>query len=543
MKSLQRILLLLLLGIALPTYAQDYEEFMRNASNELKAFQNQAQTAYNTFHNSAREEYEAFRNQANKEYADFMRQSWDRFDTSDAKPIPVSPEPPRPVVRDPNAPKPTLPEPLVAPAPMPTPTPEAKTAPKPEVKPAPKPEAKPAPKPEVKSESKSEAKPAPKPAPAPAPAPAPKPASVSKPRAQFTFDYYGTKCVVSLGSEHRFTLSAVNNGAIADAWEVMSSERFYAVADEMEMLRQNLQLCDWGYVKLTECATKAFFGAKSSNEARLMQIFFLTQSGFKVRIGYADNRLLLMMPSTLDIPRYSYIALEGSNYYILNRDHKGGGVYLYDREFPNERSCSMSVTRSPLLTDKNTSNRRLSSKKFPNIVAEVAVNSNLIDFYSDFPVLNDWDMYVNAPINKNTGTQFYKQLQKGLAGVTSKYKAADMLLNFVQTAFDYKTDGEQFGNEKPFFPEEMLYYPYSDCEDRAILYAALVRDLLGLDVVLLHYPNHLATAVCFNEDVVGSYIMHNGKRYFVCDPTYIGASVGEAMPNLDNSRIEIVEID
>ena len=67
----------------------------------------------------------------------------------------------------------------------------------------------------------------------------------------------------------------------------------------------------------------------------------------------------------------------------------------------------------------------------------------------------------------------------------------------MQTAFDYKTDGDQFGYEKPFFVDELFYYPYSDCEDRAVLYSYLVRTLMGLDVVLLEYPNHMATAVLF----------------------------------------------
>ena len=46
----------------------------------------------------------------------------------------------------------------------------------------------------------------------------------------------------------------------------------------------------------------------------------------------------------------------------------------------------------------------------------------------------------------------------------------------------------------------LFYYPYCDCEDRSVLYSYLVRNLLKLDVVLLDYPNHIATAVCFNEN-------------------------------------------
>ena len=53
---------------------------------------------------------------------------------------------------------------------------------------------------------------------------------------------------------------------------------------------------------------------------------------------------------------------------------------------------------------------------------------------------------------------------------------------------------------------------------------------MGLDVVLLDYPEHLSTAVCFTEDVEGDYLVLNGKKYIACDPTYIGANIGMSMP-------------
>lgn len=63
-----------------------------------------------------------------------------------------------------------------------------------------------------------------------------------------------------------------------------------------------------------------------------------------------------------------------------------------------------------------------------------------------------------------------------------------------------------------------------------MLYRYLVRELLGLDVVLVDYPNHIATAVKFNVPVNGDYLMVGSDRYIVCDPTYIGAGIGRAMP-------------
>ena len=59
-----------------------------------------------------------------------------------------------------------------------------------------------------------------------------------------------------------------------------------------------------------------------------------------------------------------------------------------------------------------------------------------------------------------------------------------------------------------------------------------MRELLGLDVVLLDYPEHISTAVCFAEDVEGDYLMLGNKKYVACDPTYIGADIGMSMPSM-----------
>jgi len=94
--------------------------------------------------------------------------------------------------------------------------------------------------------------------------------------------------------------------------------------------------------------------------------------------------------------------------------------------------------------------------------------------------------------------------------------SASWLLYWVQTAFVYEYDDKVWGHDRAFFAEESLSYPYCDCEDRSILFSRLVRDLLGLDVILVFYPGHLATAVAFTDNVDGDYIELNGKHYIIC---------------------------
>ena len=82
-----------------------------------------------------------------------------------------------------------------------------------------------------------------------------------------------------------------------------------------------------------------------------------------------------------------------------------------------------------------------------------------------------------------------------------------------------------------------------NCEDRAILFTRIVRDLLGLKCILIYYPGHLASAVCFNQQVTGDYILLSGNKFVVCDPTYIGAPVGLTMPNMDNKSANVIILE
>ena len=57
---------------------------------------------------------------------------------------------------------------------------------------------------------------------------------------------------------------------------------------------------------------------------------------------------------------------------------------------------------------------------------------------------------------------------------------------------------------------------------------------------LIYYPGHLATAVKFETDVQGDAMIIDGKRFVVCDPTYIGAPVGNQMPDLEYDKAQAI---
>ena len=516
---------------------------------EMEARKNE----YKTLRTEQRKEYEEYRKQLNAEYAEYMRQAWPEYKVKPAKPVPPRKEPPKPVVKTPEEPA-TLPvilpvpqeEPVVEPAIVPAEEPTEEPAEpigEPEMEPIAEPEEEDTDEPEEVVLPFDEVVPLAEPAQPVVPAiPLPEVTPVVTSVPGHTFSYYGTSCkIAGMNSTHRFVLAGVKEEHVADAWVTLAADKYLSVLAQCAEYREKLNLCDWGYVRFLQEMTESSFPASQRNEAVLLQVYLLVQSGYKVRMARTGDRLVLLLPIEHEVYNYSYLTVDGIPYYVIDKLEAGQSFYLYDRTFAKETSVSLYMTSPPSLPAAEACmvERTLTSTR--NISTTVEVDRNLIDFYNDYPVNSQWGYYSSASLSEEAKASLYPILELYTLE-ESKAEAANLLLNFVQTAFEYKTDDEQFGYERPLFGDETFFYPYCDCEDRSILYSILVRDLLGLDVVLLNYPGHLATAVKFKEDVIGDYILLNDGKYIVCDPTYIGAGIGEAMPDCRNEKAVIVRI-
>ena len=164
-----------------------------------------------------------------------------------------------------------------------------------------------------------------------------------------------------------------------------------------------------------------------------------------------------------------------------------------------------------------------------------------MDYYDDLPPVCNVSHYSSIrDADENTLLPLLEVLDNALDG-KSEVESVNMILDLIQYGFDYKTDDEQFGREKYNYIEEDFYYSACDCEDRAVLFSVLTEIILERDVVLLEFPNHLSAAVCFSEPVDGDYIEYKGKKYYICDPTYIGANAGMMMPLPDVGKVTVYD--
>jgi hypothetical protein len=283
-----------------------------------------------------------------------------------------------------------------------------------------------------------------------------------------------------------------------------------------------------------------------TNEATLAQAFLMVQSGYRIRLGVSEGKLQMLVASLYDIYGYRFYKLDGTKFYVVSGD-KSSQMHICESKYEKEHSLSMQIAKLPKLAGEPTPKRTLSSKK--GVTASVSVNKNLIDFFDTYPqacykgnATTRWAAYANTPLDKSVQNALYPPLKKTIEGMNER-QAVEILLNWVQTAFVYEYDDKVWGCDRAFFAEESLFYPYCDCEDRSILLSRLVRDLLGLKVILVFYPGHLAMAVHFTEEVKGDYIMLDGMKFVICDPTYINAPVGKTMPNMNNSKATVILLE
>ena len=493
---------LTLLGLALFIVATLNAQVEDDWGKKMKDAQGNALKEYEQFKQQAYQEYENFRKQANEEYARFMEEAWKSFDIQPAEVPPAKPNPPVPLVDNTD--------------PTPTPDPNSNTRPVVETVRMPDPVVlTEIPRPDLDQVER------------PKPMEPIVPTAVPMTKAQNVY-LYGSPFSFHLDDYETPKLKDASEKSVANMWKQLSDPSYDYLIAECLQQRESHNLCDWAYVKLTQEVAEKQFG-KDTNEAVVMQMYLLTQSGYKMRIGRDDyGHLMLLIGSKEKIFRYNYFQKGGIKFYIIDRRYNNKSLHIFDHAFPKEKSLSLVLTQPDLKVEK-TEERTIKSKRYPNVSITVQTNQNLINFYNDYPINFNWHYYSLASLSPVIKESLYPALRKAIEGKTD-LEAANILLNFVQTGFQYQTDDEQFGYERPLYPDESFFYPYCDCEDRSILFSCLVRELLGLDVVLLDYPTHIATAICFKQPVGGDYVVVGDKNYVISDPTYIGARVGQCAP-------------
>ena len=497
-KRLPIVVLILLLFAGLQ--GQTVDQLKKQSEEDMQRMRRQQ----NELMTQMQQDFDAFVRQADKDFAAFLKQSWKDFDAFRAKKEPLKPKP----VVIPHYP----------PAAVTKPLPEKEIIPKP-------------------AGSVSGKVTVPNSPPVPV-VPAVK--NPEKGNRQLMVKFFGRQ--LSLVADLKmldYFPKHYDRRTISKWWLQCSRTPYGLLVESLYGWRKQLQLNDWGYYLLVKQVARKL-APDNAVHAKLLAWFLMVHSGYDMKIASAGGTLYVLFPAEQEIYERKYLVVQNKTYYF-DAPADANTFQTYDYIFPKAtRAFNFMLHRSPRLAGDTFVKEITLFLPSGKQKVPVLLNNENLRFLSTFPMAA-LPVYFHSSLPEVTQLS----LDHALLPVMENMDPAErlsFLLHFVQTSFPYETDQQQFGRERFFFPEETLYFPGSDCEDRAVLFSWLVRHFLHLKVMGLVYPDHVATAVAL-PGAKGDYVLYNGTRFVVADPTYIGAPVGVSMPQYAGVRPEVIPVN
>lgn len=322
----------------------------------------------------------------------------------------------------------------------------------------------------------------------------------------------------------------IDEKSVAEFWRRLSSCDFDVVVSEAVRMREFYGLNDWAMLQWVQALSEALFTPDICSERAVFSVFMLNQMGLKAKIARSSGNLLCLFPALQNIYSRRYVVIDGDPYYLVGVYVPGSDIYTYKTAFRTADNPFDMRVSEPFLIGEGEMVHRIArhSAVFGSEIC-VSVNRSAAEYFDAYPQL-DPVYYATARCSNAFENSLKMQMSDLTDDGTPVLARLGKLLSFVQNDFKYGNDLEVLGHEAPLFPEQDFLYEYNDCEDRTALLNFLVRNVLGFGTVVLEYPDHVALAVALPSEIRGDYVMFEGRKYYMCDPSYIGAGIGMTMP-------------
>ncbi len=359
-------------------------------------------------------------------------------------------------------------------------------------------------------------------------------------------DFFGIKGSIPFADNMRIPRIQATEQDASSAWKVLSESDFMPTVEALQAMAKEHSMSDWALYTMVKKMTDAVYIEEYVNEKVMTQMFLLSQMQYKARVGSSGGQLILLLPFTAPIYQVSYITDDSEDFYIYSysRLNSQDPLYTFSDDFSAaDRKLDLVIDRQ-LVVDVSDYQLKSMPSWAQYVGEDVSVSLNIpcIRFTLDYPqsdLLTYHRSDVDSRLREDIFTSVkYKILKDGM----DVRQAVAFVLNLVQRGFEYKTDYEMFGRAKPLFVEESFFYGANNCKDRVLVFAWMLKDLLGLDAVMFSYKGHVSCGVALPEDVKGDSFTYEGVRYVMCDPTYIGAPIGATMPKYRGVEPHIVKL-
>lgn len=319
---------------------------------------------------------------------------------------------------------------------------------------------------------------------------------------------------------------------------------YVSLVNQFHQASQNFGLDDIGKVLLVNAFTKKAFAHRPQNFKTLITWYILYRDSMDVMLCY--NKRKISLYGRLNITPYGigYINKGGKVYTDLSFTLAQGSIGSVSEYRPKnynrlpKRLIQLNTNKYPKINALKKSKAFSFTYKEKKYNFSATINQSLILYLKDLPVVELGNLYVNYGFSQSLQKTLILGLKHAATNM-DKREAMGFLLNFVQS-IPYKTDDEQWGFERYSFAEETLFNAYADCEDKVILYATLVKQLLSVESVALVYEKdeHVAIAMKLPNNVASFSFTYKGNKYLSAEPTGDGFELGNL--GFDAKRIDKV---
>lgn len=359
--------------------------------------------------------------------------------------------------------------------------------------------------------------------------------NVPESKQSIEIDFFGEKIQMQKATK----IASMNIGSsndVASYWKLLKKSDLKEVTQAFATQSRKMGLSDWASAMLVEKYIDAVMPNASKNEKVIATQYVLANCGYNIRLGMNKTTVAMLVPYMEHVYEKSFIFIDSKRYYLYP-DVESDGVFR-SCELPKDAELGKDVELRFAGKAQIGNETKPFNFQGAGLTLTGEVNTGIMPLLDEYPMI-DIPTVASSVVNKKTRDQVVEQIKAQVQGMDEQ-QAANKILHFIQYSFKYATDDQQFNREKYFYFEETLYYPKNDCEDRAIFYAYLIHEILGLDVHLIQFPGHECTAVAFSKPIENaSSYEYKGKTYYICDPTYIGANIGRCMPAYKNESPQI----
>lgn len=360
------------------------------------------------------------------------------------------------------------------------------------------------------------------------------------------FCFNGFEISIRYAPECRIVLPDTCRANIDGVFEKMVSMPYGVLLNDIVKLAATLHLSDWSILCMIRDLADTLYGPASSGESVITQVFLLRSLGYRVALARdSAGRLYRLVSFDARVNGVREFHNDGVAYSLMESGADNELTVFYFNEMSEYPVCLMPDLNERFYPEYSGVMSYRSSS-FSDISVSVPLNLTLKKFYGDYPSyytdenpLTEFYYRAILPMSSEIEEYVYPALLSAVKG-KERAEALDILLDFVQTAFDYGMDDRVWSKERYFFPGEIWYHKISDCDDRAILFSRLVRDILGLKTALVYWPGHLSCAVDVGSIEKGYKFSVGSNVYMSCDPTWPEARVGDMMHQFKNIKPSLI---